>query len=242
MQLERILQKHGFGTRKDCRVLVRRGRVSIGGTPCTDPFADVPTAGLLFAVDGEEWPCLDLATVILHKPAGYECSRKPSHYPGVLELLPPPLRLRGLQPIGRLDQDTTGFLLLTDDGQLNHRLSSARRHVPKVYEIDTAEPVNASQCAQLCEGVVLHDDPDPVRAAACIVTGERSLRLTITEGKYHQVKRMVAAVGNHVLALHRSAIGGLSLPADLAPGQWCWLTAADQARLEGGGQTEGGEA
>jgi 16S rRNA pseudouridine516 synthase len=140
-----------------------------------------------------------------------------------MSLLPAPLRLRDVQPVGRLDEDTTGLLLLTDDGTLIHRLTSPKKHVPKVYEIVTTEPVTERQVGELLRGVVLHDDPQPVRAAACEQTGERALRMTLLEGKYHQVKRMVAAAGNTVLGLHRSAFGALVLPADLAPGQWQWL-------------------
>jgi 16S rRNA pseudouridine516 synthase len=160
---------------------------------------------------------------VLHKPAGVECSRKPRHHPSVMSLLPSPLRLRQVQPVGRLDEDTTGLLLLTDDGALIHRLTSPKRHVPKVYEIETTEPVTERQVGELLRGVVLHDDPRPVRAAACERTDERALRMTLLEGKYHQVKRMVAAAGNTVARLHRSAYGLLELPPDLAPGQWRWL-------------------
>jgi 16S rRNA pseudouridine516 synthase len=154
-------------------------------------------------------------------------------------LLPPPLRQRpqkaatqGVQAVGRLDQDTTGLLLLTDDGQFIHRMSSPRHHVPKVYEVVVKHGVDERQISRLLEGVVLDDDPRPVRAAACELAAEGLLRLTLTEGKYHQVKRMIAAVGNRVEGLHRSRIGGLALPADLAPGQWRWLSPADLALLE----------
>jgi len=160
---------------------------------------------------------------MLHKPAGYECSQKPKHHPSVLTLLPPPLRQRGLQPIGRLDEDTTGLLLLTDDGKLIHKLTSPKHHVPKVYEVTCKHPLAADAVPRLLAGVVLDDDPAPVAAAACEAVDETHLRLTLTEGKYHQVKRMVAAVGNRVEALHRSRFGPLALPADLAPGQWCWI-------------------
>ena len=131
--------------------------------------------------------------------------------------------MQGVQAVGRLDQDTTGLLLLTDDGQFIHRMSSPRHHVPKVYEVGLKHAVEERQLEALLEGVVLDDDPRPVRAAACERAGERQLRLTLTEGKYHQVKRMIAAVGNRVEALHRSRIGALALPADLLPGQWRWL-------------------
>ena len=137
-----------------------------------------------------------------------------------------------MQAIGRLDQDTTGLLLLTDDGKLIHRLASPRHQVPKVYEVTLKHPAAEGQVRQLLAGVVLDDDPRPVRARS--LRTDRSamhLRLTLTGGKYHQVKRMVAAVGNRVEALHRSQIGGLKLPADLAPGQWRWLDPADLALI-----------
>ena len=231
MQLERLLQKHGFGTRKDCRVLVRRERVRVNGEICDDPFADIATDGLVFSVDDVEWPYLEHATVLLHKPAGYECSRKPQHHPSVLELLPLPLRERGVQPIGRLDEDTTGLLLITDDGQLNHQLSSGKRKVPKVYLATVKHPLDQAQIDQLLAGVLLHDEPEPIVAAAAEIVDEHTLRLTVTEGKYHQVKRMVAAVGNRVEALHRAAVAELELPADLKPGEWRWLSAVDMEKL-----------
>ena len=231
MQLERLLQKHGFGTRKDCRALVRRERVRVNGEICDDPFADIATDGLVFSVDDVEWPYLEHATVLLHKPAGYECSRKPQHHPSVLELLPLPLRERGVQPIGRLDEDTTGLLLITDDGQLNHQLSSGKRKVPKVYLATTKHPLDQAQIDQLLAGVLLHDEPEPIVAAAAEIVDGHTLRLTVTEGKYHQVKRMVAAVGNRVEALHRAAVAELQLPADLKPGEWRWLSAVDMEKL-----------
>lgn len=231
MQLERLLQKHGFGTRKDCRAMVRHERVAINGVLCDDPFADIATDGLTFSIDGVDWPYAEFASVVLHKPAGYECSRKPQHHPSVLELLPRPLRERGVQPIGRLDEDTTGLLLITDDGQLNHVLSAAKRKVPKVYLATTKHPLDQAQIDALLGGVLLNDEPEAIAAAAAEIAGETLLRLTVTEGKYHQVKRMVAAVGNRVEALHREAVGDFVLPADLKPGEWRWLTAGDLQQL-----------
>jgi 16S rRNA pseudouridine516 synthase len=153
--------------------------------------------------------------------------------------LPAPLRQRpqkgavqGVQAVGRLDQDTTGLLLLTDDGKFIHRMSSPRHHVPKVYEVTVKHPLDETQINRLLAGVVLDDDPQPVRAAACEAVAEFHLRLTLTEGKYHQVKRMVAAVSNRVEALHRSQIGQLHLPGDLLPGQWCWLSKDDVAKVQ----------
>lgn len=210
----------------------------VDGRLVEDPAEEFDTRALVFEVGGATWEFHDKAYVMLHKPAGIECSQKPSTYPSVYTLLPAALRQRpnkiatpGVQAIGRLDADTTGLLLLSDDGAFIHRMSSPKRHEPKVYEVKAKHPVTAQQLARLVEGVKLDDDPKPVRAAACEITGERSLRLTLTEGKYHQVKRMIAAVGNRVEKLHRSRIGALELPADLAPGQWRWLHEADLALL-----------
>jgi 16S rRNA pseudouridine516 synthase len=238
MQLQDVLYSQGFGTRRICAGLIQQGHVSVAGQVVDDAAAEFEAEGLRFSVDGIEWPYRALAYVMLHKPAGTECSRKPSAYPSIYTLLPAPLRQRpqkgavqGVQAVGRLDQDTTGLLLLTDDGQFIHRMGSPKHHVPKVYELVTKHPVGPHEVARLLEGVVLDDDPRPVRAAACEATGERQLRLTLTEGKYHQVKRMIAAVGNRVEALHRSRIGQLALPPDLLPGQWRWLEAADLEKL-----------
>jgi 16S rRNA pseudouridine516 synthase len=223
LQLRQILFSQGFGTRRECDALIHHGLVQVGGQVLDDPGTDVATDGLVFSVQGQPWPYHAKVLMMMNKPPGYECSRKPRHHPSVLSLLPAPLRTREVQTIGRLDEDTTGLLLLTDDGALIHRLTSPKRHVPKIYIVDCAEAVTPAQLAQLLGGVVLHDDPLPVRAAACEALGDKQLQLTLTEGKYHQVKRMVAAAGNHVLALRRSAFGALQLPADLAAGQWCWV-------------------
>jgi 16S rRNA pseudouridine516 synthase len=231
MQLERILQKHGFGTRKECRSLIRHNRVAVNGELCDDPFIECETLGLIFTVDGVDWPYAEFACLMLNKPVGFECSRKPLHHPSVLTLLPVQLREREVQPIGRLDQDTTGLLLITNDGQLNHVLSSAKRKVPKVYLATTKHPLDQAQIDQLLAGVLLTDEPELIAAAACEIAGEHLLRMTLTGGKYHQVKRMVAAAGNRVEALHRETIAELDLPVDLKPGEWRWLSPEDFKKL-----------
>ncbi|MFS2054558.1 pseudouridine synthase [Variovorax sp. Varisp41] len=238
MQLQDILYSQGFGTRRVCAGLVQQGLVTIAGAVVDDPATDLDAEGLQFTVQGTAWAYHEKAYLMLHKPAGTECSQKPSTYPSIYTLLPSPLRLRpnkgavqGVQAIGRLDQDTTGLLLLTDDGQFIHKMGSPKHHVPKVYEVTAKHPIDDKQIARLLAGVVLDDDPKPVRAAACESDSPLHLRLTLTEGKYHQVKRMLAAVGNRVEALHRSRIGTVTLPADLAPGQWRWLAADEVATL-----------
>jgi len=238
MRLEDILFSQGFGTRRVCAGLVQQGFVQVQGETITDAGAFFELHDLHFTVQGTDWPFKALAYLLLNKPTGTECSQKPSTWPSIYSLLPPPLRQRpqkaavqGVQAVGRLDQDTTGMLLLTDDGQFIHKMSSPKHHVPKVYEVTTKHPITPEMVEQLLSGVVLDDDPRPVKAAACQAVGELHLKLTLTEGKYHQVKRMLAAVGNRVEGLHRSQIGGLLLD-DLAPGQWRWLSEADLALLK----------
>ena len=252
MHLARILFSQGFGTRRECNGLIAAGRVSVDGKIQDDPLHEFEPDGLVFRVSGVEWPYREHALIMLNKPAGYECSQKPRHHPSVYSLLPAPLRQRDVQAIGRLDEDTTGLLLLTDDGALIHRLTSPKRHVAKVYEVTCKHAVSESQVRQLRDGVTLHDETlnarphapranppaarasvsgrpgdggSQVRAAACEATGPSTLRLTLLEGKYHQVKRMIAAVGNRVEALHRSEFGALALPFDLPSGAWRWLDA-----------------
>ncbi|MRD73536.1 pseudouridine synthase [Rhodocyclus tenuis] len=220
MKLEKMLQSQGFGSRRECRALVLGGRVSLAGIVADDPEAEVLTEGCTFTVDGEAWSFCERVYLMLHKPVGFECSHQPQCHPSVFSLLPAPLRLRGVQAVGRLDEDTSGLLLFSDDGQFVHAYSSGKRQVPKVYVVTTRHPITAALASSLLGGVVLRDDPAPVVARVCEVLGERQLRLTVTEGRYHLVRRMIAAAGNRVEALQRSAVGAYSLPEDLPPGQW----------------------
>ena len=231
MRLDDILFSQGFGSRRECAGLLAARLVRVAGRIETDPASDLTTDGLQFEVEGQPWTFQATSLVLLHKPAGYECSQKPTAWPSVMLLLPAALRRRGIQPVGRLDQDTTGLLLLTDDGKLIHRLTSPKHHVPKVYEVGCDRPVDATQVEQMLRGVVLDDDPLPVLAEGCEITGEKSLRLTLIQGKYHLVKRMVAAVGNHCTSLHRSAFGALTLADGPAPGQWRFVSDTERAAL-----------
>jgi 16S rRNA pseudouridine516 synthase len=231
IRADQLLFSQGFGTRRECEALLKRGALDIAGSIVRDATRAFATEALTFSVDGALWPFHDKAYLMLHKPAGTECSAKPSHWPSVYTLLPAPLRQRpvkggenGVQAVGRLDQDTTGLLLLSDDGQFIHKMNSPKHHVQKIYRVTCSEALTDAQLSQLTTGVTLNDEPSPVRAAACVRVSEAQCLLTLTEGKYHQVKRMLAAVGAHVSGLHREQIGGLTLPLDVAPGQWCWLT------------------
>jgi 16S rRNA pseudouridine516 synthase len=237
-----LLYSQGFGTRRVCLGLVEQGLVQVRlgdqWQAVTDPYEELqPEPGLAYRVQGQPWLYQPLAYVVLNKPSGTECSQKPGRWPSVYSLLPAPLRQRptpgavqGVQAVGRLDQDTTGLLLLSDDGAFIHRMASPKHHVPKVYQVRCAEAVTPVQIQRLLDGVLLRDERQTVRAAAAVATGSHALDLTLTEGKYHQVKRMLAAVGNQVVQLHRSRIGQFDLPTDLAPGQWRWLTPAELAQ------------
>lgn len=231
MQLERMLHAQGFGSRKACRIMVRQKEVGVNGHLCDDPFAEIDTQNLVFSVRGDAWQYHERAYLMLNKPANYECSHKTQHHPTIYGLLPHPLVARGVQCIGRLDEDTTGLILLSDDGQFIHRMSSPKWKVPKVYEATAKHAIDAAQIEALKNGVQLVDEPAPIAALACTQVSEKVIHLTLAEGKYHQVKRMVAAIGNRVEYLKRIRIGELDLPADLTPGKWRWLTAKELEQL-----------
>ena len=231
MELERLLRSQGFGSRPECRALVYSGRVSAAGLVCEDPFAEVDPSGFEFSVDGVPWCFRKFAYLALNKPSDFECSQKPKHHPSVYSLLPRPLLTRGVQAVGRLDEDTTGLLLLSDDGQFIHTYTAPKKKIPKVYDVTVKHELDEQQLSSLLAGVQLNDEPAPIAAAACEILSARLLRMTVTEGKYHLVKRMIAAAGNRVEGLNRIAVGGLSLPDDLPVGQWMWLESSDLERL-----------
>lgn len=231
LTLEKILQSQGFGTKKSCRYMVLDGLVEVAGTVVDDVRAEFDPEGLRFTVDGETWQYRAHVYLALNKPAGVECSRRPAHHRGVLTLLPDQFTLRDVQPVGRLDHDTTGLLLLSDDGNFIHAQSHPKRHVPKTYVATTQEPVTAELVAQLQAGVKLTDEPAPL-AAQVRQLGSHEIEIAIDMGKYHQVKRMLAAAGSHCIALRRTAIGGLTLEAlGLAEGEWAYLTPEQMAQL-----------
>jgi 16S rRNA pseudouridine516 synthase len=230
MKLLRVLANLGYGSRKQVTGLFREGRVTdaAGEVLYADdvrPHADV-------RLDGEPLDPAPGLLVALHKPVGYTCSTKD---PGrvVYDLLPPRFRLRDplLSPVGRLDRDTSGLLLLTDDGALLHRITSPKSHLAKVYEATLASDLRGDEAALFAAGTLLLEGEDkPLLPAGLEVLGPRLARLTLHEGRYHQARRMFAAVGNHVAALHRVAIGGMGLEG-IASGEWRTLEDADRARL-----------
>lgn len=176
--------------------------------------------------DAWELPYREKLLLLLHKPAGWECSREPDHHTSVFAGLPAPFLARGVQPVGRLDADTTGALLLTDQGSWNHRLSGPRHHVPKTYLADCENDIRDEALAALRKGVLLRGETKPTLPAEAERVDARRIRLTLREGRYHQVKRMLAAVGSPLTSLHREAVAGIGLTG-LAPGAWRELTAEE---------------
>ena len=234
LTLEKILQSQGFGTKKSCRFMVLDGLVEVAGAVVDDvraEFDPMAQGGLNFTVDGVAWQYHAHVYLALNKPAGVECSRRPKHHRGVLSLLPDPFTARDVQPVGRLDHDTTGLLLLSDDGNFIHAQSHPKRHVPKTSVATTQDLVTPELVAQLSAGVQLTDEPDPLAAQARQLD-THDIEISLDMGKYHQVKRMLAAAGHHCIALRRTAIGGLTLEAlGLEEGGWAYLTPEQLALL-----------
>ena len=225
-----MLQSQGFGTRRWCRELIETGEVMVDGVIVSDPRAPFDTNNFQFTIYDEQWTYREHVYICINKPPNFECSRKPSSHPGVLTLLPEQFSRRDVQPVGRLDHDTTGMLLMSDDGAFIHAQSSPRRHVPKVYVATTHDAVTPELLATLKSGVKLHDEPAPLAALRCEQVAEHEIEIVLEQGKYHQVKRMLAAAGNHCIALRRVAIGRLALPSlALAEGAWCYLSPSQTA-------------
>lgn len=238
MKLVKHLANLGYGSRKEVQWLFREGRITNAAGEVL--YADDPLDHDDVRVDGQPLdPALGLL-LVLHKPTGYTCSTKDAGRL-VYDLLPPRFRLRQpvLSTVGRLDRDTSGLLLLTDDGQLLHRIISPKAKLPKVYVATLAEDLRGSEAALFASGtLLLEGEKAPLLPAELEVLGARSARLTLHEGRYHQVRRMFAAAGNHVVALHRERIGGLALDG-LPPGEWRPLGDGDRARLFAGDQSAG---
>lgn len=223
MKLLRRIANLGYGTRKQVTALFREGRVTDanGDVLYADDELDVHARHEDVRIDGEPLDPAPGLLLMLHKPVGVTCSTKDQGRL-VYDLLPPRFRLRDplLSTVGRLDRETSGLLLLTDDGALLHRIISPKAELPKVYEATLAHPLRGDEAALFASGtLMLESETKPLLPAELTVLDDGRARLVLHEGRYHQVRRMFAAVGNHVEALHRSAIGGLAL-GDLAPAQW----------------------
>ncbi len=219
---------HATGlSRREVKILISRGEISVDddsrpkASLQLQPGQKVRCRGDLLSLPGHRY-------LMLHKPAGLVSSTSDRDGPSVLQLLPAELR-RDLHIVGRLDADTTGLLLLSSDGQWSHRITSPKSSCSKVYHVSTARPLTGQMIKQLVDGVLLRGEDRPTLPAQVEQLDHCCLRLTIDEGRYHQVKRMLAAVGNHVEALHRESIGALSLDPALAPGEYRALTDKETA-------------
>lgn len=228
MILEKMLQSQGFGSRKFCQTLIKNGHVSISGQTILEPKFKLNLEQLVFKVYGTEYHYREKVYLALNKPSGYECSHQSTHHLSVYEFFDDILMNRGIQTVGRLDQDTSGLLLLTDDGQFLQSMTHPKKHVPKVYQMQTVDPVTQQQIEQLTEGVELRNEQGIFAATDVLQLDEHHLQFTIHQGVYHQVKRMIAAVGNKVEHLHRLQMGCLKLQ-NLPEGEWLYL---NQVQIE----------
>lgn len=230
MKLVKHISNLGYGSRKEVTAMFREGRITDAAGEVL--YADDITTHDNIRIDDEPLDPPSGMLLILHKPAGYTCSTKDKGRL-VYDLLPDRFRIRKpvLAPIGRLDKETTGLLLMTDDGDLLHRIISPKNKLPKVYEADLASPLRGDEVALFASGeMMLESENTPLAPAVLQPLSELKVRLTIIEGRYHQIRRMFAAVGNHVVNLHRSEIGGLNL-GSLAPGDYALVSEQDQAKL-----------
>ena len=230
MKLVKHIANLGYGSRKQVQWMFREGRVTDADGEVL--YADDQVEHDAIRIDGQPLDPPPGLTLMLHKPAGYTCSTK-DHGRLIYELLPPRFRERAplLSTVGRLDRCTSGLLLLTDDGALLHRIVSPKSRLPKIYHATLAQDLRGDEAALFASGtLMLESETSPLLAAELEELGPRQAQLTLHEGRYHQVRRMFAATGNHVLALHRPRVGGLEL-GGLEPGQWRALDASDLARL-----------
>jgi 16S rRNA pseudouridine516 synthase len=230
MKIIKYLSNLGYGTRREITQVVKQQSVVRRDGSIVRDGDSFEHDDLL--LDGKTLDPPPGSVLMLHKPVGYVCSTKDASKL-IYDLLPPRFLLRTpvMAPIGRLDRDTSGLLLVTDDGKINHRLSSPRTHVAKVYDAELATDLRGDEAELFAAGTMMLDnETTPLEAAALEVLGPRSARVSVTEGRYHQVRRMFAAVGNRVERLHRGSVGGLEL-GDLAPGQWRLLTLDEVAEL-----------
>lgn len=219
-RLDQWLSRTGLASRREAAALVRTGRVTVAGRLADDPAARVLAAEV--RVDGAPLEAPDGLLVLLHKPAGVVCSHARDEGPTIYDALPARWLRRHppLTSVGRLDRDTTGVLLLTDDGQLVQRWTHPRQKVEKLYEVETDLPLGPDHVPHFASGELrLPDDPRPCLPAGLDLTGSCTARLTLVEGRFHQVKRMFEAVGRRVVRLHRARFGEFSLDG-LAPGEW----------------------
>ena len=229
-RLDKALSGTGRWSRREVKELVRRGRVLLDGVPAASPEQKIDPETADIRVDGETVSCRRFTYVLLHKPAGVLSAVEDSRQRTVLDLLPQELKRQGLSPVGRLDKDTEGLLLLTNDGALAHRLLAPRSHVDKVYYARVEGALEPADAAAFAAGMTLGDGLECLPAGLEILSPGECL-VTLREGKFHQVKRMLAARGKPVTYLKRLSMGPLRLDPELAPGAFRMLTAEEKKAL-----------
>ncbi len=238
-RLDKLLSNMGYASRREIQMLAKQGHIRLDGAPVAradERIALTPDLETRLVVDGDGLDPLPGFALMVNKPLGVTCSHKEAG-PLVYDLLPTRWRRRdpAISTVGRLDKETSGLLLMTDDGALLHRIISPSRHVPKRYRARLARPLGGDEGALFASGtLMLEGDDKPLKPAELEVVGPQEAVLTVHEGRYHQVRRMFAAAGNHVEALHRESVGGLTLPADLEPGAIRRLGEAEIAAIFAG--------
>lgn len=224
-RIDKLLSTMGYGSRSDIARMAKAGAVTLDAQRLFDATNRIPVTSDLPArmvINGAPLDPVAGMVILLNKPLGMTCSHKEDG-PLVYDILPERWKRRNpkVSTIGRLDKMTSGLLLLTDDGDLLHRVISPRHHVRKTYRVTLARPLNGTEGDLFAAGGLMLDGEDkPLAPATLDVVAETEALLTVTEGRYHQVRRMFAATGNHVEALHRESLGSLSLPSDMVPGRW----------------------
>lgn len=231
-RLDKLLSGTGRWSRREVKELLRQGRVTVDGCPARAAEQKLEPGAVCLAVDGEPLQLERFTYIMLHKPAGLLSATEDSRQPTVLDLLPPELRRRGLAPVGRLDKDTEGLLLLTNDGGLTHRLLSPKYHVDKVYLARVDGTLTQEAVEAFAAGLTLEDGLRCLPARLELLDAGQ-VRVTLREGKFHQVKRMLAACGAPVIYLKRLSMGPLQLDESLTPGAWRPLTREEQMALSG---------
>ena len=232
MRIDKLLSELGICTRRDAAKIAKTGGVLVDGVPVKDvsKHIDPDTARVVFL--GREVTYRKFTYVMLNKPEGYVSATDDKNLPYVTELLPEELRRRELFPVGRLDRDTVGLMILTNNGQLAHSLLSPKHHVAKEYYFTSAEPLDADAESAFIEGITLADGYECKPAELYLDEGRREGRIVLTEGKYHQIKRMIASRDNRVTSLERISFGGIPLDKSLARGEWRYLTDEEISLLE----------
>ena len=232
-RLDKVVASTGKWSRREVKLLVKEGRVLVDGYPARSVEDKVDPAVNTVEVDGEDIGYREFTYIMLHKPAGLLTATEDKRQETVMDLLSPELRRLSLAPVGRLDKDTEGLLLITDDGELAHRLLAPKSHVDKVYYAELESPLGGEDCAAFEKGITLGDGYECMSAGLTLLEDGKKALITLREGKFHQVKRMVAARGSAVLYLKRLSMGQLRLDESLGRGEYRFLS-QEEIKLLGG--------